>query len=140
MIDTDGGHFKLETFESQLLHDRMLHRLLGLGAESKNPLVGVVAGERRQIHAADRPQQPSHLPFSLHRTSHNQALRAALDSAGVHANLFHPVQVERNPAIGFELIVLYRRRVRFRDAAFKVGFHRHTLFSITSKSGSRRLL
>ena len=93
--------------------------------------MGVVAGKRRKIHAGNGAQQPCHLPLLLHRAPRNQALRPALHRAGIHANVFYPVQIEWHTAVGLQLAFLDRRGMRLGNTAFEVGFHRHNCSPLT---------
>ncbi len=77
----------------------MLNRLPSLGTQSAHALIGVVARKSSQVHAGNRAQQPCRLPFFLHGAPGNVCLRPPLDGAGVHANLFHPIDIQRNAAV-----------------------------------------
>jgi hypothetical protein len=75
-----------------------------LGAQAANTLVGVVAGECRQIHARDGAKEPSRLPFLLYRSPGANGLRAALDGAGVNVNRVHPIKIQWGAAVGLEIV------------------------------------
>src|SRR5205814_4483991 len=75
------------------------HRLLRLGAQPPHPLIAVVARERREVHAGDRPQEPRDLPVLLHGTTGKERLCTALDGTGVDAYAVDPVQVERDAGV-----------------------------------------
>ena len=78
----------------------LLDGLPRLGAQPPHALLSVVARERCQVHAGDRPQQPRRLPVFLHCSPRHLCLRASLHGACVHAHFLHPVQIEGNPGIG----------------------------------------
>jgi hypothetical protein len=42
------------------------------------------------------------LPIFFHGAAGDETLGATFDGAGIDANVFHPIQIERNTAIGFE--------------------------------------
>src|SRR5436309_3183147 len=50
------------------------------------------------------PQQPCRLPILLHCPASNMSWRPAFDGAGINANLFDPVEIERNAPIGYESV------------------------------------
>src|SRR5260370_35369906 len=102
VINTYGSDFDIEALDAKLLLELVLNRLPRLGAQAANSLVGVIAGECRQIHAGDGAQKPSRLPFLLYRSPGADGLRAALDGAGVHAHRVHPIQIQRATAVGLE--------------------------------------
>src|SRR5207237_5782030 len=45
VIDTHSGDLELKVLQFQVLHDRLLDRLLGLRAETKHALRGVISGQ-----------------------------------------------------------------------------------------------
>src|ERR1700674_2813465 len=95
VINADGSDLYTEALDTKLLHKFVLNRLSRLGAQSPNTLVGVIAGERRQIHAGDGAQEPSCLPFLLDRPPGADGLRAALDRGGGRAPRFIPLFTTR---------------------------------------------
>src|SRR6267378_4756586 len=103
VINADGSDLDIEALDAKLLYELVLNRLSRLGAQTANTLVGVVAGECRQIHAGDGAQEPSRLPFLFYRSPRADGLRAALDGASVHAHRVHPIQIQRNTAVGLEI-------------------------------------
>ncbi len=74
-------------------------RAAGLGAEALDALGGVVAGERGEVHAGDGAEQPGGLPVLLDGAAGADGGGAALDGAGVDADLFDPADVERDAVI-----------------------------------------
>ena len=102
VIHANGCDLHFEFFNSQLVHQILLHRLPRLRAQTAHTFFRVIAGKRGQIHARDRPQQPCRLPFLLHGSSRYLGLGAAFHCAGVHANFLHPIQVERNSRVLLE--------------------------------------
>ena len=103
VINAHGSDLDIETLDAKLLLEFVLNRLPRLRAQAANTLVCVVAGECRQIHARDGSQEPSRLPFLLYRSPGADSLRAALDSTGVHAHHVHPIQIQRDAAVGLEV-------------------------------------
>jgi len=77
----------------------VLQRLARFGAETANSLVGVVAGECGQVHAGNRAKEPCDLPIFLNGAARDKSGGAALDGAGVYANAFDPIEIERSAAI-----------------------------------------
>ena len=100
VVDADGAHLDAEFLDPEFLDEILLDRLSRLRAQAPHALVGVVAGERRQVHAGDRAQKPCGLPFFLHRAARYLRLGAAFHGARVHANFLHPIQIERNTGVG----------------------------------------
>ena len=100
VIHADRADLDAESFDAKFLNQFLLHRMPRLGAESAHAFVRVIAGKRGQVHACDRAQKPCRLPFLLHRAACHLRLGAALHRTGVHANFLHPIQVERDAAIG----------------------------------------
>ncbi len=92
----------MEALDAKFLDELLLNRLSRLGTQSANAFVGVVAGKCRQIHAGYGAQKPGRLPFLLNRSPGADGLRAPLDSAGVHAHRVHPIQIQRDAAVGLE--------------------------------------
>src|ERR1700733_1111423 len=68
--------------------------------QSPHTLVGIVAGERSQVHAGNSTQKPRRLPFFLYRAPGYLRLGAPLHGARVDPNLLHPIEIERNPGVG----------------------------------------
>src|SRR5205807_2897987 len=56
VINADGSDLDREALDAQLLYEFLLNRLPRLGAQAANTLVGIVAGECRQIHAGNGAQ------------------------------------------------------------------------------------
>ena len=100
VIHTDGRDLDLKTLNSQPLFQIGLNRMPALGTQAAHALVGVIPGERGQVHATDGAEQPRGLPFFFHRATGNLALRPALNRAAIDPDLLHPVEVERNSAVG----------------------------------------
>src|SRR5260370_35947367 len=86
VINADGSDLDIEAFDAKLLNEFLLNGLSCLGAQAANTLVGVVAGEGRQMHAGDGAQEPSCLPFLRYRGPGADGLRAALLVAVWHAH------------------------------------------------------
>ena len=99
VINANRAHLDAEFLDAEFLHEILLDGLSRLRAQSPHALIGVVAGERCQIHAGDRAQKPCGLPFFLHRSARHLRLGAAFHGARVHANFLHPVQIERNAGV-----------------------------------------
>jgi hypothetical protein len=93
VIHANCCYFDIQFFDSQMLNQFLLNRLASLGAEAAYAVVGVVAGERRQIHTGNGPEKPRRLPFLLHGAARNVRLRTPFHRAGVHSNLSHPIEV-----------------------------------------------
>ena len=92
----------MQILDAEAFNDVALQRVARLGAEPPHAIGRVVAAERGQVHAGDGAQQPRGLRFLFHGAPRNVGRRAALDGAGVHANAFNPIEIERNAAVGFE--------------------------------------
>ena len=90
VIHADRGNFNIQFFDAESLDQVMLNRLPRFGAQASNALLGVIAGERCEVHAGDGAQQPRRLPFLLYRPARGVTLRSAFDRAGVDANLLAP--------------------------------------------------
>ena len=73
--------------------------LARLAAEPAHPLLGVVAGERGQVDAGDRLEQPGRLPVLLDRAAGGERRGAALDRRGVGGDGHHLVEVERHAGV-----------------------------------------
>src|SRR5258708_38571983 len=99
MIDTPYANSNLQIGDSELLNQFILQRLTGLGTQSFDARVGVIARERSQIHAGDGAKQPSQLPIFLHGSPSDKSGGATFDSAGVYADRFDPFEIERGSAI-----------------------------------------
>src|SRR5208337_174726 len=99
VIHADGADLNVKCFDSQLLHDFTLDRLARFRAETPDALLVVVATQRGKVHAGDSAEHPGDLPVLFHGPACHQGGGAALDRAGVHANLLQPIQIQRSPAI-----------------------------------------
>jgi len=100
--NTHRRDFDTKFLDAKFLHEFPLNGLPGLGAQAAHALVGVVPGERSQVHAGDRAQKPCRLPFLLHRSPGYLRLGAALHCARIHPNVLEPIQVERNARVAKE--------------------------------------
>src|SRR5439155_287318 len=103
VLNANGRDLDIEALDAQLLHKPLLKWLPCLGAKPANALPRVVAGKRRQIHTGDGAQEPSRLPFFLYCSPGADGLHAAFDGAGVYAHRVHPIQVQRDAAVGLEI-------------------------------------
>src|SRR2546422_2677270 len=81
VIDTNGGYFQVELSDSEPLPNFLLDGLAGFPAQAAHALVGIVAGESRQVHAGNGAQEPSRLPFLLYRPPRDEGLGAAFHRA-----------------------------------------------------------
>src|ERR1700688_4229746 len=99
VVYADGSNFNLQFLDPKLLFYFLLDGVPGLGAQTTNALVGVIAGESSQIHAGNCPQKPRRLPFFFHGSSRDMGLNAALDRAGVDSDFSYPIEVEGNAGI-----------------------------------------
>jgi|ERR1700732_3806138 hypothetical protein len=99
VIHADGSNFNLQFLDPKLLFYFLLDGVPGLGAQTTNALVGVIARKSSQIHAGNCPQKPRCLPFLFYGSSRDMGLNAALDCAGVDSHFSDPIQVERNAGI-----------------------------------------
>src|SRR5690242_16216683 len=88
--------------DAETVEQLLLHWLARFCAEAANAFVGVVAGERGQVHACDGAKKPGDLPIFFHRAAGNQSAGAALDGGSIDANRFDPIEIERSAAIGME--------------------------------------
>src|SRR3981081_3192582 len=52
VIYTNRGDLDLKILDTELLHQRVLNRLPGLGTQAENPFVRIVSRESREIHAS----------------------------------------------------------------------------------------
>jgi hypothetical protein len=85
--------------DAQLLEEFRFDRLPRFGAQALHAFVGIVARERRQVHAADGAEEPGDLPIFFHRPARDQGGSAAFDSGGIHADGFDPVEIERGAPV-----------------------------------------
>ena len=102
MIDADRSSGQVQFFDAELLNDMPLQGISRLSAEPLYAFCAIVAAQGCQIHAGDRAKQPCGLPLLLHGTTRVDGAGAPLYSARIDANLFHPFEIERYPAIWFE--------------------------------------
>jgi hypothetical protein len=107
------------------MYEILLHGLPCLGAQTAHTLVRVIAGKCGQIHAGNRPEKPSRLPFLLHRSSRDLRLGTAFDCARVHANFLHPIQVERNSRVSQERALPKNCDRVFRERPETADLSRH---------------
>src|SRR5882757_4702675 len=110
MIDTDRADANIQIGNSQLVYQFILQRLASFGAEPADAFIGVVAGERGQVHAGDRADEPGKLPIFFDGAASDQGGGTAFDGAGVDADRFDPFEVERGAAIDVE-----RAASKYRD-------------------------
>ncbi len=99
VINAYGRNLHSELLDAKFPHQIRLDRLPRFCTQTPYAFVRVIAGERRQVHARNRPQKPRRLPFFLDRSPCHLRLRAALHGAGVHAHFLYPVQIEWNPGV-----------------------------------------
>src|SRR5882762_8695532 len=83
VVHADGGDLNLQFLDPKLLFYFLLDGMPGFRAEAANSLVGIVAGKSSQVHAGNRPQKPSRLPFFFYGSSRDVGLNAALDGARI---------------------------------------------------------
>src|SRR6266849_10088873 len=121
VIDANGGYFQAELSDLEPLHNFLLDGLAGFRAHAAHALFGIVARERRQVHAGNGAQEPSRLPFLLYRPPRNEGLGAAFHRAGVDADFFHPIHVERDAMVRVQSSPGKRGERRFR-CGMKVYF------------------
>ena len=90
------------------------------GAEAADAFVGVVAGESGQVHAGDGAEKPGGLVIFFYGAAGDEGLGAALDGAGVDANVFDPVEIQRDAAIGLQgaIAQMSEGSVRRRERRF----------------------
>jgi|ERR1700691_263766 len=100
VINANRCHFDIEFFDLQLFQKLLLNRSSRLGAKAAYAVFRVVARECGEVHAGDCAQMPGGLPLLLHRFSRHMRLRPTFHGAGVDANLFHPIKIQWNTAIG----------------------------------------
>jgi hypothetical protein len=99
VVHANGGDLNLQFLDPKLLFYFRLDGVPGLRAQTANSLVGIVAGKSGQVHAGNRPQKPSRLPFFFYGSSRDVGLNAALDGARIDSHFADPIQVERNAGI-----------------------------------------
>ena len=97
VIDADGAH-------RQPLHPERVeqvppHRLRGLRAEPPHATGRIVARQRGEVDAGDRPQKPGRLMVLLDRPPPGQRRRPPLDGRGVGLHRRHPVEVQRHAGV-----------------------------------------
>src|SRR5882757_10313087 len=110
MIDTDRADANIQIGNSQLVYQFILQRLASFGAEPADAFIGVVAGERGQVHAGDRADEPGKLPIFFDGAASDQGGGTAFDGAGVDADRLDPLQIERSAAIDVQ-----RAASKYRD-------------------------
>src|ERR1700730_7622374 len=99
VIHAHSRDFQIELFDSQTLHHLVLNRLPGLRAQSAHALVCIVAGQRGEVHARNRAQEPGYLPLFLYGAPTNQRLRPTFHGAPVYADLLDPIEVESDAPV-----------------------------------------
>src|SRR5208337_312478 len=99
VIHADSADMNVQGCDPQLLYDFLLDRSPGLGAEPPDALLGIIATQGRKVHASDGAEHPGDLPVLYHGAARYQSSRAALDRAGIHANLLQPIQIQRSSAV-----------------------------------------
>src|SRR5258708_16048567 len=102
MIDADRADADFQVGDAQLFNQFVLQRLASLGAEATDSFVSVIAGERGQVHAGDRAEEPGKLPIFFDGAASDQGRGTAFDGAGVDADGLDPLQIERSAAIDLE--------------------------------------
>src|SRR5208282_2714561 len=102
VVDADGGDFDVERFDAEFCDEFVLEGLAGFGAETANAFVGVISGERRQIHARNGAEEPGGLVILFYGAACDDRLSAAFDGRGVDADVFDPVEIERDAAVGLQ--------------------------------------
>ena len=105
MIDADRGRPDRRGADAQRLDDVAAERVDRLGAEPAHALVGVVAVQRRQVHAGDGAQQPGRLVVGLDAAPLGQRRDAPLQRAAVDvAHRFQEAEVERHAGIAGDAV------------------------------------
>src|ERR1017187_6191706 len=100
VVDAHGAHLDAEVLDPEFLYEILLNGLSRLRAQSPHALVGVIAGERGQVHAGNPTQKPRGLPFFLYRPASHLGLRPAFHGARVDPNVLQPIQIEGNTGVG----------------------------------------
>jgi len=63
VVNANGRNLDLQFLDAKLLFQFGLNRVPALRTQPANALVRVISRKRRQVHAGDRSQKPSCLPF-----------------------------------------------------------------------------
>src|ERR1035441_7364475 len=160
VVDADGAGVEIQLLNPQGFHHALLQRLAGLGAQAADAVGGVVAGERRQVHAGDGAQQPRRLPLFLHGAPRANRAGAPLHRAGIGANLLNPLKIERHAAIrrqrpavefdrngmgqGWVLLLLFHchsasppKALALKNPAVSVCFDSAMLLDLKANKGAR---
>jgi hypothetical protein len=93
-----------ELLDAERLLDVLADGTAGFSAQPPHEAWRIVAGEGRQVHQRDGPEQPGGLPFPLHRPPRRDRRRAALDGAPVDADGAHDVQVECRARVALDVL------------------------------------
>src|SRR5262249_26700004 len=99
VIDANRSNLDSEFLDAESFHQLLLNRLFCFSAQTAHPFFRVVSRERGQIHAGNRSEKPCCLPLFLYRSPGHLRLRPPFYSAGVYADVTHPVQIEGNAGI-----------------------------------------
>src|SRR5262249_14250404 len=99
VINTDCTNLNVQVSDSKFLDKLVLERLASFGAETANALVGVMDRKCREVHAGDGAEEPGNLPLFLDGAASDERGCATLDCAGVYANAFNPIEIERSAAV-----------------------------------------
>jgi hypothetical protein len=99
MVDANGGDLYIELFDSEFLHEILLHGVVRLRAQPAYSLISIIAGKSGEIDTRDRSEKPRRLPFLFNRSARYLRLGSTIHRASVHTNFLHPVQVERNSGV-----------------------------------------
>ncbi|MCU0990609.1 MAG: hypothetical protein MUE63_13730 [Xanthomonadales bacterium] len=120
VVDADGGRRDAEVRDSQGGQDVAPHRAHRLLAQSPHPSRRVVAGQRRQVDAADGLQQPGGLVVLLDGAAGADRRRATFDGAAVDTDAADPFGVEVRPGVSAGVPVL---RLQGADVGFRCACH-----------------
>ena len=113
VVDADRRRPDRRGFDAQRLDDVAAERVDGLGAQPPHALLGVVAVQRRQVHAGDGAQQPGRLVVALDAAPLGQRRDAPLQRAAVDvAHRFQEAEVERHAGVARDAVAALGRRVR----------------------------
>src|SRR5262249_6477628 len=96
------GYRDSELLDTQLLSEILLERMFCLCTQAPHPFLGVIAGERSQVHAGNGAQQPGGLPVFFHGAPGYVRLRTTFHGTRVHTNFAYPLEVERYSCVGQE--------------------------------------
>ena len=94
MVNTYRTHSQIEGGDPKIVGQFLFQRSERFGTQTSNPVRGVIAGKRGQIHTANGFEQPCGLPLFLDTSSFRQTGTPSLNRAAVDLNRIHPVKIE----------------------------------------------